>query len=216
MNTELARRQMVDQQIRTQAVTDGRVLDLFGSLSREDFVPPEFRRLAFADCAIPLGFGQFMMMPSVEARLIQALDLDTRDHVLEIGTGSGFLTACLARLAATVVSIDIYRDFVTAAAARLAQHDIDNVSISVMDACHELPDGPFNAIAVTGSLSTLDQRYIEALKPGGRLFIVTGDAPVMDAQLLVRGDDSSWRAKSLFETSLGRLQNAAEPTRFSF
>lgn len=216
MDTELARRLMVEQQIRAWEVTDARVLSLFGAVSRDEFVPPAFRQLAFADCSIPLGHGEVMMVPSVEGRLVQALDLSPEDRVLEVGTGSGYLTACLAKLAGHVDSIDIHRDFVTDAQARLADHGIDNVSLSVMDACAELPEGPFDAIAVTGSLPVLDQRYIDALEPGGRLFIVTGDEPIMEAQLVVRGADGMWQSTALFETALARLQNAPEPTGFSF
>lgn len=216
MNTELARRLMVERQIRTRTVTDTRVLDLLGTLSRDEFVPAPFRQLAFADSAIPLGHGEFMMVPFVEASLMQALDLSPDDRVLEVGTGSGYLTACLARLAGHVESIDIQRDFTSDAARKLADHDIDNVSLNVMDACAELPAGRFDAIAVTGSLPVLDQRYIDALEPGARLFVVTGHEPIMDAQLIVRGSDSTWRSTVLFETSLGRLQNADEPPAFSF
>lgn len=216
MDTELARRLMVEQQIRAWEVTDTRVLGLFGTISRDEFVPPAFRQLAFADCSIPLGHGEVMMVPSVEGRLVQALDLKPEDRVLEVGTGSGYLAACLAKLAGRVDSIDIHRDFVTDAGARLTDHGIDNVSLSVMDACAELPEGPFDAIAVTGSLPVLDQRYIDALAPGGRLFIVTGDEPIMEAQLIVRGADGTWQSTSLFETALARLQNAPEPTGFSF
>lgn len=216
MDTELARRLMVEQQIRAWEVTDTRVLGLFGVISRDEFVPPAFRQLAFADCAIPLGHGEVMMVPAVEGRLMQALQLSPGDRVLEVGTGSGYLTACLATLGGHVESIDIHRDFITDARAKLADHGIDNVSLSAMDACAELPQGPFDAIAVTGSLPVLDQRYIDALAPGGRLFIVTGNEPIMEAQLIVRGTDGTWQSTSLFETVLARLQNAAEPTGFSF
>jgi protein-L-isoaspartate(D-aspartate) O-methyltransferase len=207
---------MVDQQIRTWEVTDSKVLAVFGELSRDAFVPPRYRQLAFADCEIPLGRGQKMMTPSVEGRLLQALELEPQDTVLEIGTGSAFLTACLARLSSHVTSIDLYADFITAARGRLRDHGIDNVSMSEMDASVELPAGPFDAIAVTGSLPSLDLRYVEALKAGGRLFVVTGSAPAMDAQLLVRGPGKAWRSASVFETCLIRLQNVSEQSRFVF
>jgi len=216
MNTSTARYQMVNQQIRTWDVTDEGILDLLARLPRDDFAPAAYRHLAYADCAVPLGHGELMMVPSVEGRLLQALALDAQDVVLEVGTGSGYLSACLAALASRVVTVDIHDDFVSAARERFARHAIDNVAASVMDACRELPDGRFDAIAVTGSLATLDQRYIDALRPGGRLFIVTGEHPVMEAQLVVRGNDDDWRATSLFETSLRRLQNAPEPSGFSF
>ncbi len=207
---------MVEQQIRTAEVTDAGVLALYDSIPRDFFAPAAYRQLAYADSEIPLGHGEHMMVPIVESRMIQALDVDPRHEVLVVGTGSGFVTACLARLASHVTSIDIHRDFVDAASGKLKDLGIDNVSLAVMDACHELPPGPFDAIAVTGSLPTLDARYIAALKPGGRLFLVTGDAPIMDAQLFVRDGDETWHATSLFETMLTRLVNADSPTRFRF
>ncbi|MEX0709488.1 MAG: protein-L-isoaspartate O-methyltransferase [Woeseia sp.] len=211
-----ARRHMVEQQIRTADVTDAGVLALYDSIPRDFFVPVEYRQLAYADSAIPLGHGEHMMVPIVESRMIQALDVDPRHEVLVVGTGSGFVTACLARLVNEVTSIDIHRDFVDSASAKLKELGIDNVSLAVMDACRDLPPGPFDAIAVTGSLLTLDARYIAALKPGGRLFLVTGDAPIMDAQLIVRDGDETWHATSLFETMLTRLANADSPTLFRF
>jgi len=213
---ESARRHMVQQQIRIADVTDAGVLTLYNSIPRDFFVPAEYRQLAYADSEIPLGHGEHMMVPIVESRMIQALDVDPRHEVLVVGTGSGFVTACLARLGSQVTSIDIHRDFVDSAAGKLKDLGIDNVSLAVMDACRELPPGPFDAIAVTGSLLTLDVRYIAALKPGGRLFLVTGDAPIMDAQLIVRDGDETWHATSLFETMLKRLVNADGPTRFRF
>jgi len=170
MNIDFARQQMLDHQVRAWAVLDRRVLEVLGALPREKFVPSGFASLAFADTEIPIGHSQVMMTPTVEGRLLQALDLDPADSVLEIGTGSGFLTACLANLAASVISVDIFADFVASAAERLEKNGIGNIELAELDATRELPAGPFDAIAVTGSIQTFDPRYVMALKPGGRLY----------------------------------------------
>ncbi len=217
MNSEFARRQMVEQQIRTWDVFEEELLDLFRSVPREDFVPSAWRRLAYAEAEIPLGHGERMMRPSVEGRMLQGLDIGSEDHVLEIGTGSGFITACLARLAHSVTSIDLYEDFLSAAADKLARHRLDNVSLERRDAVTDgPPDGAFDAIAVTGSLPAPDERLFAALKPGGRLFVVIGEAPVMEARLYTRADTAEPSATVLFETCLPRLQNVAEPSHFTF
>ncbi len=217
MDSEFARRQMVEQQIRTWDVFEEELLDLFRSVPREDFVPSAWRRLAYAEAEIPLGHGERMMRPSVEGRMLQGLDIGSEDHVLEIGTGSGFITACLARLAHSVTSIDLYEDFLSAAADKLARHRLDNVSLERLDAVTDgPPDGAFDAIAVTGSLPAPDERLFAALKPGGRLFVVIGEAPVMEARLYTRGDTAEPSSTVLFETCLPRLQNVAEPSHFTF
>lgn len=216
MNTEFARRQMVGQQIRTFEVFDPRVLEVLGELPREDFVPPSFRELAFADLDIPLGHGQFMMTPTVEGRLLQMLAPDAEDEVLEIGTGSGFLCACLARLARTVVSIDIFPDFIANAGETLRNVGIGNAALATMDATRELPHGKFDAIAVTASCPIFDERFFDALKPDGRLFVIVGGPPVMDARLVVKQADGSREVTSAFETNLPPLINAARPPAFRF
>lgn len=216
MNIEFARRQMVEQQIRTFDVFDTRVLEVMRELPREEFVPPAFAELAFAEAKIPIGHGQFMMTPLVEGRLLQSLALRAEDDVLEIGTGSGFLSACLAKLARSVVSVDIFPDFVETAAAKLASAGVENVTLLTMDATRELPEGTFDAIAVTGSCPLFDPRFFNALKPGGRLFVVIGLPPVMEAQLIVRGDDDRPKVTSLFETNVRPLINAPAPPAFRF
>ena len=200
MNTDYARLQMVNQQVRGWNVYDEDVLAMLGQLPREHFVPEEFVSLAFADMALPIGHGEFMMTPTIEGRLLQALSLDGDENVLEIGTGSGFMTACLARLAGHVTSIDIYDDFIESAAEKLANEDIANIELLKMDAMQTLPKGPFDAIAVTGSIQTFDPRFIEALSPHGRLFAVVGDGPAMQARLIERTDEYDWQTVSLFET----------------
>ena len=216
MNTDYARLQMVNQQVRGWNVYDEDVLAMLKKLPREDFVPEGFETLAFADTAIPLDHGEYMMTPTLEGRVLQALGLDGDENVLEIGTGSGFMTACLATLAAHVTSIDIHEDFVDSAGNKLASSGIDNVELFCMDAMQELPEGQFDAIAVTGSIQSFDPRFVESLSPEGRLFVVVGDDPVMEAKLIERTDERDWQSLSLFETSLAPLVHGAVPGQFSF
>ena len=216
MNTDFARQQMIDQQVRAWSVLDVNVLAALKAVPREQFVPEVFKMLAFADTEIPLGHGQRMMTPTIEGRLLQALLLAPGDKVLEIGTGSGFLTAVLANLSAEVTSIDIYDDFLVTAKGRLEDCGIDNVELINMDGTKSLPDGTFDAIAVTGSMQVLDQRLRKALNPGGQLFVVLGDAPAMTATRITRIDAKEWQSDTLFETDLPPLVNGALPPQFSF
>ena len=216
MNIDFARQQMIDQQVRAWTVLDSAVLGVLSAVRREDFVPGSYQSVAFADMEIPLGHGEFMMTPTVEGRVLQALDLIGNEHVLEIGTGSGFLTACLAKLSRTVTSVDIHEDFVRTAARKLANAGIDNIDLRTMDATRELPGERYDAIAVTGSIESLDPRFVNALKPDGRLFVVVGSPPVMEARLVRHEGDTDWRGETLFETSLGPLVHGTLPPQFVF
>ena len=216
MNTDFARRQMVQQQIRTWDVSDPSVLRVISELQREQFVPSGYEGLAFADTEIPLPHGQMMMKPIVEGRLLQALELTPEHSVLEIGTGTGFLTACLAKLSAEVSSVDVFSDFVAIAKSNLADAGIGNIELTCMDATTDLPKGQFDAVAVTGSLPVFDTRFVDAVKPGGRLFVIVGDSPVMDARIVTRIGENDWATKSLFETDVRPLLNAFRPPAFSF
>jgi len=216
INTDFARRQMVQQQIRTWDVSETLIIEVLSRIHREQFVPSGFEDLAFADTEIPLAHGQVMMMPLIEGRLLQALEIEPQHKVLEIGTGTGYLTACLAKLAAAVTSVDIFEDLVSTAKSNLADADVENIELLCMDATAELPKGQFDAVAVTGSLPTFDTRYIDALKSGGRLFVIVGDPPVMDARIITRVGENDWTTVSLFETNLRPLINAARPSPFSF
>ena len=216
MNTDYARLQMVNQQVRGWNVYSEDVLDMLRKLPREHFVPAGFETLAFAEHEIPIGHGEYMMTPTIEGRMLQALNLRGNENVLEIGTGSGFMTACLGKLAAHVTTLDIHGDFVTGAKRKLEQEGIDNVTLLHMDAMRELPDGPFDAIAVTGSVQKFDPRFVEALSEQGRLFIVVGDAPAMEAKLVERTDAHDWHTVSLFETNLRPLVHGATPPQFVF
>ncbi len=216
MDTEIARAKMIEQQVRAWDVLDKTVLDVLAATPRENFVPPAFRPMAFADAEVPIGHGEFMMTPTVEGRVLQALELESTDRVLEVGTGSGYLTACLAKLGGSVVSVELHADLLAGASDKLEEAGIDDVELLEMDAMRELPEGRFDAIAVTGSIQHFDPRFVEALRPGGRLFVVVGDAPVMDARRVRFEGDNDWFSESLFETVLRPLVHGAEPPQFAF
>jgi protein-L-isoaspartate(D-aspartate) O-methyltransferase len=206
---------MLGQQIRAWEVLDDRVLRAIADTPREQFVPADYRDLAFADTEIPIGHGQLMLAPKIEGRILQALEIEKVDEVLEIGTGTGYLTACLARLGQQVASVDIVPELATAARARLAALELANVQIEAADAlAMNVPAARFDAIAVTGSVPVLDEHFIRMLRPGGRLFVVVGRAPVMEARLISMHADGAWTTESLFETVLTPLINAERPEPF--
>ncbi|MGD8925794.1 MAG: protein-L-isoaspartate O-methyltransferase [Thioalkalispiraceae bacterium] len=216
MNTELARANMIEQQIRPWEVLDDKVLHLIADVPREEFVPAGLHNLAFADMNIPLGHGEVMMSPKIEARMLQALAIQPTDTVLEIGTGSGYVTALLAKLARHVYSVDIHEDFVNQVKTRLHDDGILNVTLEIGDAAQGWPQhGPYDVIAVTGSLPLLPRDIQESLAVGGRLFVIVGDSPVMEARLITRTGPASFESQDLFETDLPPLRNAPQPDRFS-
>ena len=214
MNYESARQQMLSQQIRAWDVLDERVLETLKSVPREAFVPESERELAFADTEIPLAHGQCMMAPKVEARLLQELKIEPTDRALEIGTGSGYLAACLGRLAETVLSFEIFADLSDAAGLRLDRAGITNVRLRDEDATQASFDQRFDVIALTASVPAMPEHFIDLLEPEGRLFAVVGREPVMEALLVQRHADGSWTEKSLFETVLTPMINADEPVTF--
>ena len=216
MDTLAARRQMVDQQIRTWEVLDPRVLNAMSEVPREAFVPAEYRQLAFADAPIPVGFGQSMLAPKVQGRILQALGVNAEDSVLEIGSGSGYLSAALALLGAATHSIDIHPGLIALARENLRAVPEARVKFEVRDAFDAAPLGEFDVIAVTGSLPVYDSRFERSLKIGGRLFAVIGAAPVMDAVLVRRVDSNEWIRESLFETVIDPLINATAAQKFVF
>ena len=214
---EQARFNMIEQQIRPWDVLDQRVLDIMNSIPREQFVPENCRSLAFADTSIPLGHDQVMMAPKLEGRLLQALAIKSDNTVLEIGTGSGYLTACLANLGRHVTSIDIMPDFIAAAAARLESLNIKNVTLETADVAAGIEgDARYDAIAITGSLPLLQQQFYRNLEVGGRLFVITGSLPIMEARLITRIDEHNWASEVLLETCMPPLLNAAKPQDFIF
>lgn len=215
-DTGFSRQQMIEQQLRAWGVSDPRVLCLFDALPRESFVPARFGKLAFADTEIPLGHGEVMMTPKVEGRMLQALEVRPVDRVLEIGTGSGWVTSLLATLGAEVHSIDIVPEFTAAAQQRLDALGIRNTVLETRDAARmQHGEGGYDVIAVTGALPARDARFESQLAPGGRMFIVVGVPPVMEATLVVRGDAGAFSATTLFETVLAPLCGFPPLSRFA-
>ncbi|MFZ5655549.1 MAG: protein-L-isoaspartate O-methyltransferase family protein [Pseudomonadota bacterium] len=208
-----ARELMVEQQIRPWDVLDPRVLAVLADMPRERFVAPAYEGVAYADVALPLGHGEFMLKPVLAGRALQALLPAETDEVLEIGTGSGYVTACLARLAREVVSLDRHADFVQAARARLESLGIANVRLEAADVFAWHCDRRFDAICVNGAVDAIPSRLLELLKPGGRMFIVRGRAPAMEA-VLVRNEGAAPRIESLFETDIPYLAGAAPVPTF--
>jgi protein-L-isoaspartate(D-aspartate) O-methyltransferase len=217
MDIEQARYNMVEQQIRPWDVLNQHVLDLLFKLRREDFVPEAHRALAFVDMEIPLGHGQTMWTPKLEARVLQELALAPGDRVLEIGTGSGYLTALLASQAAEVVSVDIVPEFTATATQKLHAHGFANIRLHTGDAARDwADDAGFDAIVLTGSTPLLSEAFRRRLKVGGRLFAITGTAPVMQAQLVTCTAPGAFRSVTLFETCVAPLLNAPQPAAFVF
>jgi protein-L-isoaspartate(D-aspartate) O-methyltransferase len=217
MNLEQARANMVEQQIRPWEVLDQAVLDLLYAVPREEFVPPALRNLAFADLELPIGEGERMMAPKVEARLLQALALRKTERVLEVGTGSGYLTALLARSAAHVHSLEIRPALAAFGRANLERQGIDNVTLETGDGARGDPKrAPYDAIVLTGSTPVLPASLREQLAPGGRLFAVVGEAPVMAARLVTRTGPGAHATVELFDTVLAPLVNAERAPRFRF
>ncbi len=206
---------MIEQQIRPWEVLDTEVLDLLFEVKREDFVPAEHRSLAFADLEIPLGHGEAMMQPKVEARILQELAVQPHENAYEVGTGSGYFTALLARRARHVTSAEIHADFKSTAATKLRA--AGNVTLVEGDGARApLVPSTFDVIVLTGSTPVLPQAFLDQLAPGGRLFAVVGDAPVMKAVLVRQPVAGAFQRVELFETLLRPLANAAQPARFRF
>ncbi len=216
MDFEQARFNMIEQQIRPWDVLDPDVLDLLAAVKREDFVPPAYRSLAFADMEIPLPCGESMLAPKVEARLLQELAVRKHEWVLEVGTGSGFMAALLGHCAAHVLSLEIHSELAEAAQQRLRQAGVMNANVRCLDASQEIPPGEFDVIVLSGSVAQLPQPLVDRLKPGGRLCAVVGDLPVMRAQLLTRTGERESRLVDLFDTVAPRLHGFAETPRFRF
>ncbi|MEO8164494.1 MAG: protein-L-isoaspartate O-methyltransferase, partial [Betaproteobacteria bacterium] len=214
MNLEQARLNMVDSQIRTWEVLDQTVLDLILKIRREEFVPDKYRNLAFADLEIPLGHSEVMLAPKMEARMIQELDLRKTDKILEIGTGSGYVTALLANLGGQVVSVERIAEFSQAAARRLAGHALQNVRLHSGDGSAGWPvQAPYDVILLTGSVPVLSECFQEQLAVGGRLLAVIGEPPVMTAHLVTRITARAFNTVGLFETSIPPLRNVMQPER---
>lgn len=217
MDTEQARFNMIEQQIRPWDVLDPRVLELLPTVPREDFVPADQRALAFIDTHISLDHGQVMMQPKQEARLLQEAAVTAKDRVLEIGTGSGYMTALLASLAHEVDTVDIFPDFLPVAEQKLVAHGLNNINYFEGDAADGWTgDISYDVIILTGSVPMLSEGFTEILNPNGRLVAIVGQDPIMEATLIVKRGDGSVRRTSLFDTSLPPLLNAKTPSAFVF
>jgi len=217
INIELARHNMVEQQVRPWDVLDQRVLDLIARSPRDEYVPARYRNVAYADLFLPLGHGQTMLTPKLEARMLQELEIGPKDRILEIGTGSGYFTSLLAAMGAHVYSVDIYSEFVDAAQATLAAHGASNVTLETGDAARGWDKhGPYDVIAITGSMPVLPDAFLASLAPGGRLMAFIGKSPVMDAIRIRRLAGDGMEQTSIFETDVPALVNAYEPAKFVF
>jgi protein-L-isoaspartate(D-aspartate) O-methyltransferase len=214
LDLDLARRNMITQQVRPSDVLDERVLEALAAVRREDFVPPAYRSLAFADLDLPIGHGEVMLRPVLEGRLLQAAAPQPEQRVLEIGTGSGFFTACLARLAGEVVSVEQHADLTDAARARLHAANVRNVRLEVAEAVRAYRVAqPFDVMVVTGAVFALPPHWSDWIRPGGCLIAIVGESPAQHATRFTR-TTSGLVAKALFETDVPYLRYAEPPARF--
>jgi protein-L-isoaspartate(D-aspartate) O-methyltransferase len=216
MDVEAARNQMIEQQVRAWEVLDPRVLAALARVRREQFVPEAYAQLAFADTAIPLGAGEHMLPPKVEGRILQALAPQPDDAVLEIGTGSGFFAACLAAMAGRVRTLEVREQLAARARACLKMAGIAGIAVDTADALTVKPEPVYDAVALTASLPVYDARFEGWLRPGGRLFVVVGTAPAMEARLVTKVAEQAVRHDSLFETVIDPLRGARAPDSFQF
>ncbi len=224
MNTEIARFNMIEQQIRPWEVLDQAVLSLLASLRREDFLPPALRAMAFVDTQVPLLAGEAggpcMLEPKVEARLLQGLQLQRHEKVLEIGAGSGFMAALLAHRAMQVTSLECRPALVHMARENLHRNGVSNVrvlEVTAAEGARGLPgEAPFDAILLSGSVAEVPRALLAQLKPGGRLAAVVGHEPIMRARLFTRAGVAAWSEADLFDTVAARLEGFDEPARFHF
>jgi protein-L-isoaspartate(D-aspartate) O-methyltransferase len=214
MNVEHARHAMIEQQVRPWDIVDLQVLAAMSAVPRENFVPAAYRDLAFADTELPIGYGETMFKPVLEGRMLQGLKLQPNDEVLEIGTGTGYITACLASLCRSLVSVDLHADFIADAKERLTALDLNNVRYEQADALAFDPGQQFDAIAVTGAVTEVPPSFLNWLRPGGRLFIIRGQSPAQEAVCLTR-TAQGFDTESLFETDIPYLVGAQPIDRFS-
>ncbi len=216
-NYAQARFNMVEQQVRPWEVMDSRVLEVLSAVPRELFVSDDYKGLAYADIEVPMANGEHMLKPTVVGRLLQALDIGPDDQILEVGTGSGYITACLAKLGKKVTSIEIDEKLAAQAGDNLAAAGIDNVQLIVGDALKDIPkNAPYDVIAVTGSIADCQNILPKELCDGGRIFLITGEAPVMTAELITRVNGDIFRQETLFETEVDALQHSPEKAAFTF
>jgi protein-L-isoaspartate(D-aspartate) O-methyltransferase len=215
-DVQFARRQMIEQQVRAWEVLDLKVLDALQQVPREEYVPAAYRELAFADTSVPLAHGQCMLPPKVDGRILQTLEIQPHEHALEIGTGSGFLAACIGQLARSVRTIDLFPDFVAGATAAFARTGTYNVVAETADAMQLAERETYDVIALSGALPVYDARFERALRVGGRLFACVGTGTMLEAIRVTRTGGTDWSRESLFETGMPPLLHALEPSGFVF
>jgi protein-L-isoaspartate(D-aspartate) O-methyltransferase len=217
LDMEQARFNMIEQQIRPCEVLEGRILELLKHVRREHFVPESKRDMAFMDMEIPLGYGASMWQPKLEARTVQELHLNRNDKVLEVGTGSGYLTALLSALAGQVTSVEIVPELGAIARKHLQSFHSENVTLEIGDAAQGWDTGKsYDVIVLTGSTPVLPAVFQKSLNVGGRLFAIVGDAPVMEARLITRVAPDTYETVNIMEACVAPLQNALQPQRFVF
>ena len=217
LNLDAARVSMIKSQLRTWDVLDDRILELIARSPREDYVPKQYHNLAYVDMSIPLGHGEVMMAPKLEARLLQELEISPTDKILEIGTGSGYMTSLLAAFGRHVISVEILPEFTAAAATKLAHHGVRNITLETGDGARGWDrQKPYDVILLTGSTPILPEAFQESLAIGGRLIAIVGTAPAMDVRRIRRLGEHSFEEKSLFETVVPPLRHALEPSKFVF
>lgn len=217
INVEITRHKMVEQQIRPWEVLDQQILDLMHKSPREEYVPAAWRNCAYVDMNIPLEHDQVMMAPKLEARLLQELAIQPKDKILEVGTGSGYMTSLLATLGDHVHSVEVIPELASRGQQNLGAHEIQNISLEIGDAARGWDrHAPYDVMLFTGSLPLLPQKLQNDLTPGGRMIAIVGNSPAMEVQLIQRVGDENWTTTSLFETDLPPLLNAEKPERFVF
>ncbi|TNF65720.1 MAG: protein-L-isoaspartate O-methyltransferase [Gammaproteobacteria bacterium] len=219
MNNNTAKMNMIKQQIRTWGVNDQRILNAFYDLPREKFVPERFKESAYGDFSIPLDFNECMLKPMIEAKILEVLNIHASETVLEIGTGSGYFTGLLAKLAQSVVSVDIHSSFITQAKHKLKSLGVFNVKLITADVINEFKDEmTYDVIVITGSTPEVPKIFCDKLNIGGRLFVIVGqaDAHVMEATLITRTSDTELETKKMFETVVPPLHSIKQPERFTF
>jgi protein-L-isoaspartate(D-aspartate) O-methyltransferase len=217
MNIEKARFNMIEQQIRPWDVLDLGVLSLLAVVKREDFVPPAHRSMVFFDTEVPLAQGQFMLAPKLEARLLQAMAPRRHERVLEVGAGSGYMAALLSHKAGQVVTLEIVPELARLASENLRRASVTNVQVVEADGSKALPSsGPFDVIALSGSVAEVPKSLLSQLKVGGRLTAIVGELPVMVGVLITRTGENTYQTTNMFDTVAPRLSGFDEPSRFKF
>lgn len=215
MNIDLAKKNMIQRQLWEEFVLDEQLLETFQTIPREFFVPQEFEECAFADMHLPIGHGQIMMRPNEQGQLLQALEIKSTNHILEIGTGTGYLTSLLAKLGHHIDSVDIFPDFIETAKKKLKKIDISNANLKTYDATKGFPKArKYDVILITASVKSIPKIYLQNLKPGGHLFVILDRSPLMSAELIKKDLEGNLKHHPLFNTVVPQLINAPQSDDF--